>query len=569
MSLQQKKSYLDLDLNLNKLDLSFFNGLADDVISDIRGYASGTTKLFGDYDNPNFKGDIYLSDAGLNIPYLNVDFNLIDNPKVSLENKDFIFNNINILDTKYNSSGYLNGSIAHKYFTDWALDIDISSNNLLALDTKQTENSLYYGTAFIDGKAELNGPTNDLLIKVKAKTNEGTVFKIPINDSESVGDNTFIKTVSKYDWTNKDDVLANLPDELSGLELEFDLEVTPDAEIEIVLDQEAGSVLKGKGNGLMRIEINTNDKFNMYGDFIVSEGTYNFVYGNNFLQGGFIEKRFNVSPGGTINWDGNPLEARINMDAIYSTVSNPALLLDNPSINRKIPVDVIISLNGGLMKPDVNFNIEFPKTNSVIKSELLYKLDDKEFRDKQALSLVTTGQFIGSYAYGQGAVTGNLVERATSFVNNMLNNADDKFKIGLNYEQGENNPLEEQRIEDRLGITISTQISDKILINGKVGIPVGGVSKTVVAGDVQIEFLLNDDGTLRAKIFNRENDFSQFTTVSDEIGYTQGIGISNEIDFDTFEELIMKIFKRKKNRLKKSNNTDVDTDSFIKTRPKD
>ena len=106
----------------------------------------------------------------------------------------------------------------------------------------------------------------------------------------------------------------------------------------------------------------------------------------------------------------------------------------------------------------------------------MYKLDDKEFRDKQALSLVTAGQFTGSYAYGQGAVTGNLVERATSLVNNMLNKADDKFKIGLNYEQGENNPLEEQRIEDRLGFTISTKISDRILINGKVGIPVGGVS---------------------------------------------------------------------------------------------
>ena len=169
----------------------------------------------------------------------------------------------------------------------------------------------------------------------------------------------------------------------------------------------------------------------MFGDFMVSEGTYNFVYGNNFLQGGFIEKRFIVKPGGTINWDGNPFNARINMDAVYSTTANPAILLDNPSINRKIPVDVVINLNGGLMQPDVNFDIQFPKTNSVAKSELLYKLDDKEFRDKQALSLVTSGQFTGAYSYGQSAVTGNLVERATTLVNNMLSKADDKFKIGF------------------------------------------------------------------------------------------------------------------------------------------
>ncbi len=568
LNLANKNPHIDLNLNLSELNLSFFNGLGDDVVNNIRGLVSGNAKLFGKYNNPNFSGELNLDKAGMNIPYLNIDFNLKNKSKVLLNNKKFVFNNINLIDTKHNSSGFLNGFISHNYFTDWNLGMDISSDNLLVLDTQQSESSLYYGKAFINGKAQLTGPTSDLLITVKAKTNKGTVFKIPISDSKSVGDNAFIKTVSKYDRFNNGQVKANLPIELSGLELLFDLDVTPDAEIEIVLDQEAGSVLKGRGNGLMRIEINTNDKFNMYGDFVVSEGTYNFVYGNNFLQGGFIEKRFKVNPGGTINWDGNPFNARINMDAVYSTSSNPALLLDNPSVNRKIPVDVVINLNGGLMQPDVNFSIEFPKTNSVIKSELLYKLDDKEFRDKQALSLVTTGQFIGSYAYGQGAVTGNLVERATTLVNNMLNNADDKFKIGLNYEQGENNPLEEQRIEDRLGITISTQISDKILINGKVGIPVGGVSKTVVAGDVQIEFLLNDDGTLRAKIFNRENDLSQFTSVSDEIGYTQGIGISNEIDFDTFEELINKIFRGKNNPKKENKESEKNQNDFIITRPK-
>ena len=563
-----EQPYLNLDVELNQLDLSFFSDLGDDVITNIRGFASGKTKLFGSYDNPDFLGTLSLDEAGLKIPYLNVDFDFENDAKIILKNRSFICDNIAILDTKYYTSGRLNGFVSHFYFTDWELGLKISTDNLLVLDKEQEEESLYYGKAFISGTAELLGPTSELLVKVNASTNKGTVFKIPISDSESVGDNSFIKTVSKYNRLNQTELDANLPDDISGLELEFDLNVTPDAEIEIVLDQEAGSVLKGRGAGLMRIEINTNDKFNMYGDFIVSDGTYNFVYGNNFLQGGFIEKRFNVKPGGTINWDGNPYKARLNMDAVYSTTANPAILLDNPSINRKIPVDVVISLNGGLMQPDVNFDIQFPKTNSVVKSELLYKLDDKEFRDKQALSLVTAGQFTGAYAYGQGAVTGNLVERATSLVNNMLNKADDKFKIGLNYEQGENNPLEEQRIEDRLGFTISTKISDRILINGKVGIPVGGVSKTVVAGDVQVEFLLNGDGTLRAKIFNRENDLSQTATATSELGYTQGVGISYKVDFDDFEELIQKIFKGKNKVAEEKAEEEEDPSSFIKTQPK-
>jgi hypothetical protein len=558
-----KTPQIDLDIALDQFDLSFFSTLGEDVISNIRGLVSGKAKLFGDYDNPDFSGKLALDEAGLYIPYLNIDFDIENDATIKLKNKRFICDNIAILDTKYNTSGRLNGFVEHHYFTDWELGLKITSNNLLVLDKKQEEESLYYGKAFIAGSAELSGPTSELLIKVDATTKEGTVFKIPISDSGSIGDNSFITTISKHEKLNQTGIDANLPKEISGLELEFDLNVTSDAEIEIVLDQDAGSVLKGRGAGLMRIEINTNDKFNMFGDFMVSEGTYNFVYGNNFLQGGFIEKRFVVKPGGTINWDGNPFKARINMDAVYSTTANPAILLDNPSINRKIPVDVVINLNGGLMQPDVNFDIQFPKTNSVAKSELLYKLDDKEFRDKQALSLVTSGQFTGAYSYGQSAVTGNLVERATTLVNNMLSKADDKFKIGLNYEQGENNPLEEQRIEDRFGFTVSTQISDRISINGKVGIPVGGVSKTVVAGDVQIEFLLNGDGTLRAKIFNRENDLSA-TELANEIGYTQGVGISYKVDFDDFEELINKIFKGKRKTATKEEEEEENPSSFIR-----
>lgn len=560
--------YLNLDVELNKFDLSMFSALGEDVITNIRGFTSGTANLEGDYDNPDFKGTLYLDESGLKIPYLNIDFDFENNARVRLDKKRFIFDNIAILDTKHYTSGRLNGFIAHEFFSDWELGLSVSSDNLLVLDKKQEEESLYYGKAFIQGVAELTGPTDELLVKVNATTKKGTVFKIPISDAEAVGDNSFIRVLSKEEKLNLSEVDANLPEDISGLELEFDLDVTPDAEIEIVVDQKSGSVLRGRGSGLLRIEINTNDKFNMYGDFIVSEGTYNFVYGSNFLQGGFIEKRFQVKPGGTINWDGSPYKARVDINAVYKTSANPAILLDNPSINRKIPVDVVINLNGGLLQPDVNFEIQFPNTNSVVKSELLYKLDDKEFRDKQALSLVTSGQFTNAFAIGQGAITGNLVERATSLVNDIFSEEDDKFKIGLNYEQGENNPyLADQRTEDRVGVTLSTQISDRVIINGRVGIPVGGVTKTVVAGDVQVEFLLNEQGTLRAKIFNRENDF-QLSGLANEIGYTQGVGISYQVNFDKFSELIDQIFKRKKNKEEKGEKEEEQSSDFIRKKPR-
>ena len=126
-------------------------------------------------------------------------------------------------------------------------------------------------------------------------------------------------------------------------------------------------------------------------------------------------------------------------------------------------------------------------------------------------------------------------------INGLFASSDNKVNIGLNFEAGENTP--EYNTDDRLGVTLQTNISDRILINGKVGVPVGGVSETVIAGDVQIDFLLNEEGTLTAKVFNRENSIRNF---GEEIGYTQGVGIAWNVDFDTFGELIDIIFKGKK-----------------------
>ena len=100
------------------------------------------------------------------------------------------------------------------------------------------------------------------------------------------------------------------------------------------------------------------------------------------------------------------------------------------------------------------------------------------------------------------------------------------------------------KTNDELGITLSTKISDRVLINGKVGVPIGGVNQTVIAGDVQIDVLLNEDGTLKATFFNRENsilEISEKKSVN-----TQGVGLSYNVEFDTFKELVANYLHRKK-----------------------
>ncbi|MFD2550974.1 translocation/assembly module TamB domain-containing protein [Bizionia sediminis] len=525
-------SNINLNLNFKDFQLAPLNPFLSGILTNIRGDVTGLVKVEGDLNKPQMNGNLALNNAGLTVPYLNVDLDFAPAASVTLNNQSFIFNNIPIADTKYNSKGVLNGAINHVNFGDWSLDLGITTPRLLVLDTQEeTEAAPYYGTGFIGGSATIKGPATDLVISVIGETKPGTTFVIPLTDSATFGDNSFIHFLTPEEKLAKAMGQTISTQNISGLELDFELDITQDAEIEIVIDKESGSTIKGSGVGGLLIDINTNGKFNIYGDFSVFQGVYNFMFG------GIVQKEFIVQPGGTLAWEGDPFKAQIEISAIYKTQSNPSPLLDNP-INRSIPVHVLTNLSGALEKPDIEFEFEFPNVNSTVKSELNYRLDSKEDRDNQALYLLATGAF--SNRLNDVNITGTITERLNGIINGFFSTGDNKVNIGLNYEAGENTP--EYQTDDRLGVTLQTNISDRILINGKVGVPVGGVSETVIAGDVQIDFLLNDEGTLTAKVFNRENSIRNF---GEEIGYTQGVGIAWNVDFDTFSELIQIIFKGK------------------------
>ncbi|MDT0559178.1 translocation/assembly module TamB domain-containing protein [Ichthyenterobacterium sp. W332] len=556
-----KRPSVNVAVDFEEFLLDPLNPLGEGVINNIRGVVSGNADITGNLNRPDINGQLLLDRAGLSIPYLNVDYSFDFDSKVNLRKQEFVFDNVVMTDSEYFSRGLLNGNISHNNLSDWELGLELSTERMLVLSTDETEDALYYGTGFVSGKADIFGPTDQLKIEFEGATEKGTVFNIPLNDSESFGDNSYIHFLSPEEKVARYKGEVVRETEIKGLELFFDLNVNQNAEIEIVIDKNSGSTIKGKGEGNLLFDINTNGKFNMYGTFAVFQGSYNFRYG------ALVQKEFQVKPGGTIDWEGEPFDALINLQAIYTTNTNPSVLLDNP-INRSIPVELQINLTGELEQPEPDFTFNFPNVNSTIKSELNYRLTSKEDRDNQALYLLTTGSF--ARGLDDLNLSGTIAERLNGIIGNILGDQDDQLKLGVNYEIGQNSP--DVQTDDRVGLTLETKISEKVVINGKVGVPIGGATQSVIAGDVQIDWLLNDDGTLRAQFFNRENTIRNF---GEEIGYTQGIGLSYNVEFDTFRELIQIIFsgknktKEKQKEKPKENTKESDFPDFINVKKKD
>lgn len=549
IEIKNNESVLDLDLDFKKFNLGILSKVAGDILSNVRGDVSGKAKIKGKINDLDYNGTLLVDNAGFGIPYLGVDYAFDNQTEVLVDKSSFTVSNTAVIDTKYKTKGNFSGVISHKKFGNWKLDLNVNSKNILALDTKDHEDAAFFGTAFMDGEVSIAGPTNALVIKVDAKSQKGTDIKIPINDATASEENNFIHFITKNEKYGISDSKDKTNKDYNGLQMFFDFKIDKNAKIGIILDRETGHGMEGVGDGDLTFRIDTKGTFNMWGDFVVAKGTYNFKYG------GFLDKKFTVNKNGYISWSGDPYNASLNLEAVYNTSANPGILLDNTaSVNQKTPVDVVISVKGTILNPEPDFNISFPQVSSVIRGEIENKLSDKDTRSKQALVLLSTGSFLSSEGLSFAQSTSFAYETASSILGNLFNDGSGKMNFGINYYQADRNAL--NPTDGRVVATLTTQLNDRITINGKVGVPVGGVTESTIVGNFEMQYRVNEDNTMRLRVFNRENDI---TYIGQGVGYTQGMGVYYEVDFDTFSELIQNIFKTKIKREKSNSEKKEDS----------
>ena len=552
---------IDLEVFLEDYDLEAFSPLGQDVISSLRGSVSGKFNLSGFLGNPDMDGTLYLKNAGLKFPYLNVDYDFEGESTISLFQQSFSLDDIKLLDTRYKTRGKLLGEISHQNFDKWVLELEIDTNNLVVLDTKNTDEAVYYGTAFMDGNAKITGLTDQLTIDVNAKTEAGTNFVVPLKDVETVDNFKLIHF--KSDEIKVEDRQRKLAQEaVKGLSLNIDLEVTKDAEAQVVIDEINGSQLTVRGQGNLQIRIDTRGKFNMFGDYTIDSGVYDFKYG------GFISKPFLIQKGGTVSWSGNPYEANLDLTAVYKAKANPAVLLENFNSNRKEQIDLVTRISGGLFSSKQELDIQLTNVDPTIASELEFILNDNNINEKttQFISLLAFGSFRNPDKLNfdvNNTLTNTASSAISSAFSSLLNSPESKFQLGFDYQQGERgNDIDRLNIDNQVDLSVSTQVSDRIIINGKVGVPVGAQTQSSVIGEVKVEVLLNKQGNFRGTIFNRQNEI-QYST--EEEGYTQGVGLSYQVNFNKLADLFTKSHFKSKVIKKRKKSIEKDTLKINKT----
>ncbi len=525
------------NVNFDRFRINSFSPMGKNVLTDIRGYANGEAIMSGMLSNPDINGEIRLNEAGLKLPYLNVNYDFVGEAVVKLTGQTFDFRQIEVMDDVMGTRGLVNGTIRHESFKKWMMDLELTTQNLLVLNTKDSEGALYYGTGLMSGRTTLKGYTDELVIDVRARTNPGTEFIVPLGNVSTVNTTRLIHFETEESDEDEERRTSEVVFErLKGLNLNFNLDVTRDAVAEIVVDKSTGSVLRGRGDGNLRLNIDTNGRFEMYGNLVVDRGEYLFK--------NIVNKDFIVQRGGTIIWDGNPYNATLDILAINYTKANPSVLLEGIASSRKIDVELHTSIKGKLSSPDLSFDVKIPNASSNVANELDFKLRSEDDKLTQFFSLLATGSFAQTSNNrtnfdGNAAIAGTIAQKASQLLSNMLESENDNFQVGVTYDIGTQNTVQDVITDDQLGVEVSGRIGDKVIVSGKVGVPVGSNTNSNVIGEVEVKVPLNEPETFQAKVYNRQNEI-QFDVIEGQ-GYTQGVGISYSLDFNNGKEFLEKV----------------------------
>ncbi|MFO7979158.1 MAG: translocation/assembly module TamB domain-containing protein, partial [Bacteroidales bacterium] len=415
----------------------------------------------------------------------------------------------------------------------FSLNIMLQPENMAILNTTAAHNDLYYGKAFMTGLAHIHGPVNQIVMDISARTNRGTQIFLPLGYTGDVVENNFITFITK-DTTVVAKALA--PSELSGVTLNFDLEVTPDAEVQLIFDSQIGDIIRGRGTGNLKFEITSLGSFNMYGDYVIEQGDYLFTLQN------LINKRFNIQQGGSIRWAGDPYDADIDLTAAYrlrTPLYDLMMEVDSSdTYRRRVPVETILVLKDKLFNPTITFDINLPGGDETIRETIERLITTEQEMNRQVFSLLvlnrfmptSTDQYNTALGYGVGSTSSELLSNQLS---NWLSQISSDFDIGVNYRPGDE--ISSQELE----VALSTQLfDDRVTIDGNIGVagnhPASQRTSTLI-GDVVVEIKITPEGKFRVKAFNRSNTFDLMNTNSP---YTQGVGVFYRKEFDSLGDLL-------------------------------
>lgn len=529
-----KNDSLDFMIRARKISIEFLTPYLETVLQDIKGTASGDVRMFGPSKILGFEGDILTKNVQVSLGILNTTYFLSDS--VHLTRKSIEFRNATIYDQERNP-GTVSGLLTHNgIFKEMEYNMNLRGRNLLAMNTTAEHNDYFFGKAYANGTVRIFGDEKEANIVVNAVSQPNTKCFVQMGGASKASDNSFINFVSK---TKKEaEPVQTAAASNFNVKVNLQVEVTPEADMELIVDPKGGDMITARGSGNLRVEFDSFSDIKLFGTYMINNGYYLFTMQN------VIRKEFKIDQGSSISWTGSPFNAQVDIRALYPlSVSLKDLagsqLGDKDNMRATVPVNCVLELSDNLMKPDIKFDLELPQSDESVKQLVRNIVNTDEMMTRQILYLLVFNKFYTpDYMRTGNSNTNFASNEGLSFftstvsaqLNNWLKQAFNNVTVGIDYQQsGEVDGGEYQA-------QILYQPNNRIVVNGNLGYRNDNLSSSTnrFIGDVDFEYLLNESGKLRFKAYNHTVDRYYYQGTSK---LSQGVGFIYKEDFNSMDDL--------------------------------
>jgi len=541
-----KSEEMNLTVRFKQTDISPLNAIAKDIFSSISGYATGYATITGKLSEPIVKGEIDVDNAQFTVPFLGTTYHFSN--KIELKNDRISFDKVTLKDVN-NRTCIISGGLNHTHFKNFILDFkgEFQHNHgFQVLNLREDQGNIFYGEAYVTGNWEIMGALNKIKITANAKSQSNTKIFIPLNTYVGAEHESYIRFI---DPTRKvADVNQNKKLDLTGIEMDFNFDITPDAYTEIIFDKKAGDIIRGNGYGNMRLTIDTRGDFNMFGNYEITKGKYNFTLA------GIINKEFTIDPGSTIKWQGDPYEAVLDIKTRYrlytslkptfTGVSEEDPIRSSPDAQRKYPVNVLMGLKGNLTSPEINLGLKiedkYPaQFSGFVTGFETYVAGNPSEMNKQAFSLIvmrTLSPINGVNSQTSGTYA-NLSELLSNQLSSFVSQFDENLEVNVDLTTLDKNGLNTFNMRFAY-----TALDGRLRISHQGGNYSNTASTaTSIVGEWTVEYILSPSGNLKAKVYNKINQNALITSTTTNTTMAAGMSLFHTQGFDKIGE----IFKRK------------------------
>ncbi len=518
-----------LDLVVNKLSLDLLASFSAGFIKESEGNLSGKLHIEGPLLSPVHDGFIQFDQAELLVAATNSSFRLPEE-RINIEADLISLKNFTIVDAKGNKLN-LNGQIGTKVLLNPTFDFGLKTNNFQLLNSAATDNELFYGKAFVDADIKVNGTLlrPDITAKVALRRGTDLVFVIPESQIDLIsreGTVEFVnfETDSSFTSQTQQDSLIRQA-QVSGLSLQSVVQVDKATSFKVIIDQRSGDYLSVGGHGDLSLDVKRNGMVSLFGIYEIDQGSYQLSMYE------LVKRKFEIAPGSTIQWVGDPYNAKMQLTANYQVDASPADLMANQisgadqsvqnRYKNQLPFIVKLNINGELLQPELSFGLDMPDDEKGALDGSVYgkiqglNRDENEL-NKQVFALLVLNRFFPSGSIGGTSTSQMARSSASQLLTSQLNNLSGRYIKGvdINMDLTSFTDYQSGSSVDRTRLNVNVS---KSLFNERFRVTVGSgldlegsqrtqQSATDIIGNITLEYLLDEEGVYRVKGF-RKNEF--------------------------------------------------------------